>query len=148
MNISRHQDRPAVPQEAFGSLPPTATKHRTPGRATDRYAAIHQSFGWKVPKRFNMAQACCGQWAAQAATAARERSLRFIVLSPVRKKSHAQVLMQHAHFGGQLLRAEGLHHLAMLHHVKPIRQGRGKPEVLFHHDDREALGLEGLDHAG
>ena len=85
---------------------------------------------------------------AQAATAARERSLRFIVLSPVRKKSHAQVLMQHAHLGGQLLRAEGLHHLAMLHHVKPIRQGRGKPEVLFHHDDREALGLEGLDHAG
>jgi len=37
----------------------------------DRYRDIHQGFGWKVPKRFNMAQACCGQWAAQAATARR-----------------------------------------------------------------------------
>jgi acetyl-CoA synthetase len=37
----------------------------------DRYAALHQGFGWKVPQRFNMAQACCGQWAAQPATARR-----------------------------------------------------------------------------
>ncbi|PUE07905.1 acyl-CoA synthetase [Limnohabitans sp. T6-20] len=53
MSVSRNQDRqaPATP---------------------DRYQAIHQGFGWKVPKRFNMAQACCGQWAAQAATAKRQ----------------------------------------------------------------------------
>jgi acetyl-CoA synthetase len=53
MSVSRNQDRqaPATP---------------------DRYRAIHQGFGWKVPKRFNMAQACCGQWAAQAATAKRQ----------------------------------------------------------------------------
>jgi len=69
VNISRHQDRPAAPQEAFGSLPPSTPQHPSRSRATDRYAAIHQGFGWKVPKRFNMAQACCGQWAAQAATA-------------------------------------------------------------------------------
>ena len=50
MSVSRNQDR-------RGPITP------------DRYAAIHQGFGWKVPKRFNMAQACCGQWAAQAATA-------------------------------------------------------------------------------
>ena len=52
MSVSRNQDRqsPITP---------------------DRYAAIHQGFGWKVPKRFNMAQACCGQWAAQPATARR-----------------------------------------------------------------------------
>jgi acetyl-CoA synthetase len=37
----------------------------------DRYRDIHQGFGWKVPKRFNMAEACCGQWAGQAATARR-----------------------------------------------------------------------------
>jgi len=37
----------------------------------DRYKAIHQGFGWKVPQRFNMAQACCGQWAAQVASARR-----------------------------------------------------------------------------
>jgi acetyl-CoA synthetase len=39
---------------------------------TDRYQAIHQGFGWQVPKRFNMAQACCGQWAGAPATAQRE----------------------------------------------------------------------------
>ena len=39
--------------------------------AIDRYDAIHQNFGWKVPRRFNMAQACCGQWAAQPDTARR-----------------------------------------------------------------------------
>jgi acetyl-CoA synthetase len=52
MSVSRNHDRPSP---------------ATP----DRYAAIHQGFGWKVPKRFNMAQACCGQWAAQPVTARR-----------------------------------------------------------------------------
>ena len=52
MSVSRNQD-------------PTASN------TTDRYAAIHEGFGWKVPKRFNMAQVCCGQWAAQPATARR-----------------------------------------------------------------------------
>jgi len=52
MSVSRPQDRQAQP-------------------AIDRYDAIHQSFGWKVPRRFNMAQACCGQWAAKPDTARR-----------------------------------------------------------------------------
>ena len=52
MSVSRNQDR-------RGPITP------------DRYAAIHQGFGWKVPKRFNMAQVCCGQWAAHPATARR-----------------------------------------------------------------------------
>ncbi|WP_300553996.1 AMP-binding protein [Limnohabitans sp. Rim8] len=52
MSVSRNQDR---------NNPVTL----------DRYAVIHQGFGWKVPRRFNMAQACCGQWAAQAATSRR-----------------------------------------------------------------------------
>ena len=56
MSVSRNQDRQA-PNLAQGSV--------------DRYQAIHQSFGWKVPKRFNMAQACCGQWAVQPVTARR-----------------------------------------------------------------------------
>ena len=30
------------------------------------YAQLHQSFGWQVPQHFNMAQACCGRWAAQS----------------------------------------------------------------------------------
>jgi acetyl-CoA synthetase len=52
MSVSRNQDRPSPV---------------TP----DRYAAIHHGFGWQVPKRFNMAQACCGQWAARPDTARR-----------------------------------------------------------------------------
>jgi acetyl-CoA synthetase len=56
MSVSRNQDRQA-PNPAQGSA--------------DRYQAIHQGFGWQVPKRFNMAQACCGQWAANPATARR-----------------------------------------------------------------------------
>jgi acetyl-CoA synthetase len=54
MSVSRNQDRPA-PKPNQGTA--------------DRYQTLHQGFGWKVPKRFNMAQACCGQWAAQAGTA-------------------------------------------------------------------------------
>ena len=53
MSVSRNQDRQA---------------RKTTQGTTDRYPAIHQAFGWKVPKRFNMAQACCGRWAADAAT--------------------------------------------------------------------------------
>ena len=56
MSVSRNPDRQA-PKPAQGTA--------------DRYPAIHQGFGWKVPKRFNMAQACCGQWAAQPSTARR-----------------------------------------------------------------------------
>ncbi|WP_416559045.1 acyl-CoA synthetase [Limnohabitans sp. yimb22184] len=56
MSVSRNQDRPA---------------QHSKKAAADRYLAIHQGFGWKVPKRFNMAQACCGRWAANAATARR-----------------------------------------------------------------------------
>ena len=37
----------------------------------DRYASVHQSFGWKVPKNFNIAQVCCGRWAAGADAARR-----------------------------------------------------------------------------
>jgi acetyl-CoA synthetase len=47
------------------------TDDRRTHQVPDRYRDIHQGFGWKVPKRFNMAEACCGQWAAQAATARR-----------------------------------------------------------------------------
>ncbi len=30
---------------------------------------MHAQFGWHVPERFNMAQACCGRWSAAPATA-------------------------------------------------------------------------------
>ena len=31
----------------------------------DHYAALHTGFHWAVPKRFNIADACCGRWAAR-----------------------------------------------------------------------------------
>jgi acetyl-CoA synthetase len=40
-------------------------------REPDNYLSMHGGFGWKVPKRFNMAQVCCGRWAADVATAQR-----------------------------------------------------------------------------
>src|SRR5262249_45258765 len=30
----------------------------------DRYTEIHEAHRWSVPDRFNVAQACCGRWAA------------------------------------------------------------------------------------
>ena len=29
----------------------------------DNWAAMHRGFGWQVPARFNIAEACCGRWA-------------------------------------------------------------------------------------
>ena len=37
----------------------------------DLYASVHQAFGWKVPPNFNIAQVCCGRWAAGADAARR-----------------------------------------------------------------------------
>ncbi len=39
--------------------------------ASDHYQSMHGQFGWHVPERFNMAQVCCGRWAADPATAGR-----------------------------------------------------------------------------
>ena len=33
-------------------------------QVADGYAALHQGFQWLVPEHFNMAQVCCGRWAA------------------------------------------------------------------------------------
>src|SRR5207237_7003686 len=30
----------------------------------DRYAELYRAYRWNVPERFNIAQACCRQWAA------------------------------------------------------------------------------------
>ncbi len=48
LKVSQHRDKPAG---------------RTTGVASDQYAQMHGSFEWQVPKQFNIAQACCGQWA-------------------------------------------------------------------------------------
>ncbi len=38
---------------------------------SDHYLTMLAQFGWRVPERFNMAQVCCGRWAADTATADR-----------------------------------------------------------------------------
>ena len=108
MNISRHQDRPAVPQEAFGARPPPATKHPTRSRAADRYATIHQGFGWKVPKRFNMAQACCGQWAAQPVTANRHAVREHVAGQGLGRSWTFGQLQQDANRLSRVLRFQGV----------------------------------------
>jgi acetyl-CoA synthetase len=30
----------------------------------DRYDELYRGFRWQVPEHYNIAQACCGQWAA------------------------------------------------------------------------------------
>src|SRR5262245_53812280 len=32
---------------------------------TDRYAELYSGFRWQVPEHYNIAQACCGRWAAE-----------------------------------------------------------------------------------
>ena len=36
----------------------------------DRYDELYSSFRWDVPERYNIARACCGQWAADASRVA------------------------------------------------------------------------------
>ncbi|WP_231402369.1 acyl-CoA synthetase [Caenimonas aquaedulcis] len=40
-------------------------------QARDNHAAMQAAFRWEVPERFNIAQVCCGRWAAQPSSAAR-----------------------------------------------------------------------------
>ncbi len=108
MNISRHQDRPAAPQEPVGSQPPPAAMRPARSGATDRYATIHQGFVWKVPKRFNMAQACCGQWAAQASTAKRHAVREHVAGQGLGRSWTFGQLQQDANRLSRLLRSQGV----------------------------------------
>ena len=47
MNVSQHSDNRDAPKSP----------------APDNYWALHGSFHWLVPERFNIAQACCARWA-------------------------------------------------------------------------------------
>ncbi|MDR7307890.1 AMP-binding protein [Rhodoferax saidenbachensis] len=46
-------------------MPVSQHRDTTPPALPPGYAALHAGFGWQVPEFFNMAQACCGRWAAQ-----------------------------------------------------------------------------------
>ena len=89
MSVSRPQDRQAQP-------------------AIDRYDAIHQSFGWKVPRRFNMAQACCGQWAAKPDTARRTAIREHLAGQGVGQSCTFGQLQAAANRLSRVLRAQGV----------------------------------------
>ncbi|MEK7344359.1 MAG: AMP-binding protein [Pseudomonadota bacterium] len=77
-------------------------------KPADRYQAIHQGFGWKVPRRFNMAQACCGRWAAQAATAQRQAVREHVAGQGLGRSWTFGQLQQDANRLSRVLRAQGV----------------------------------------
>ena len=89
MSVSRPQDRQARPH-------------------MDRYLQIHQGFGWKVPRIFNMAQACCGQWAAQPATAKRQAVREHVAGQGLGRSWTFGQLQQDANRLSRALRAQGV----------------------------------------
>ena len=93
MSVSRNQDRQAP----------------TPAQGTaDRYQAIHQGFGWKVPHRFNMAQACCSQWAAHPATARRTAIREHVAGQGLGRSWTFAQLQKAANQLSQVLQAQGV----------------------------------------
>ena len=93
MSVSRNQDR-RTPQPTQGTA--------------DRYPSIHQRFGWKVPKRFNMAQACCGQWAAQPAMARRVAIREHVAGQGLGRSWTFGQLQQDANRLSRVLQAQGV----------------------------------------
>eukprot|EP01034_Spumella_vulgaris_P028556 gene28556-35437_t len=76
-------------------------------RTHDRYASVHQGFGWKVPQNFNIAQVCSGRWAAQADAARRVAVREHVQGAPARQWTFAQ-LQQAANRLSQVLTRLGV----------------------------------------
>ena len=74
----------------------------------DHHAALHREFGWQVPERFNIAQACCGRWARQS-DAARRVAIREHLAGqgPGRRWSYLQ-LQQAANRLSRVLARQGV----------------------------------------
>ena len=89
MSVSRHQDR-------------------NPLASPDRYKALHQGFGWQVPQYFNMAEACCGQWAAHKTTAQRWAVLEHVAGQGLGRSWTFAQLQRDANRLSRLLKAQGV----------------------------------------
>ncbi len=67
------------------------TKLLQQSQSADSYNSLYQDFRWEVPEFFNMAQACCHRWAAQAgadkAIAVRAHSLGKSIVTGARQPS-------------------------------------------------------------
>ena len=99
MSVSRHQDRRGQASSAQSS-----SVHSS----LDLYPVIHQTFGWKVPQRFNMAQACCGRWAAQAGSAKRQAVREHVAGQGLGRSLTFGQLQRDANRLSQVLRAQGV----------------------------------------
>ena len=73
----------------------------------DAYAALHARFGWQVDTHFNMAQACCGRWAAAPDAARRVAVREHRPGQSARQHSFAQ-LQQAANRLSQVLQGQGV----------------------------------------
>jgi len=97
MSVSRTEDRLAKAHNKTQSK-----------QFTDRYPAIHQNFGWKIPRYFNMAQACCGQWAAQPDTAKRQAIREHVAGQGLGRSWTFGQLQQDANRLSRVLRGQGV----------------------------------------
>ncbi|MBL0420224.1 AMP-binding protein [Ramlibacter sp. AW1] len=73
----------------------------------DMHASLHAGFRWQVPPRFNIANACCGRWAAQP-DAARRIAIRAHDAPPGRESLSYAELQQRANRLSNLLRELGV----------------------------------------
>ena len=107
MTISRTQD---LTQDIPQRPAPKRTPANPPAQRAlaDAYTAIHRGFGWVVPGRFNMAQACCGQWAAQPATAQRVAVREHVAGQGLGRSWTFGQLQQDANRLSRLLKAQGV----------------------------------------
>ncbi|MGY8525130.1 acyl-CoA synthetase [Paracidovorax citrulli] len=63
-----------------------------PDTRRDDYARLYRDFHWHVPEQFNLAQACCGRWAADART--RDQVAVFTEHEDGRRASHTYADIQ------------------------------------------------------
>jgi len=105
------------PHAHVGSLPPEGAQasleaaRREPelsvSQARDNYARMHAGFGWQVPQRFNIAQACCGRW-AQRPDAAQRIAIRAHGAGPGSQCLSYRELQRRANATSQLLVSLGV----------------------------------------
>ena len=72
------------------------------------YAQMHSAFHWDVPEHFNMAQACCGRWAANPVTAQRTALRSYRGAGQVNDWFSYAQLQQEANRLSQVLRQAGV----------------------------------------
>jgi len=63
-------------------------------QADDNYAALHGHFRWRVPQRFNIAEAVCGRWARDPRLASRSAIIEHEVAGEPRHHSFGELQAQ------------------------------------------------------